>query len=94
MKTRDVSQERRQLELSQLKQIQQSGVATKTAKGGIQIKQPVTVKLNQNIVNNLNAGASKIRVDANTKTGTGAGQSNAGAGVANHSVIAATRAQR
>jgi hypothetical protein len=69
--TREVSQERRQLERSQLQRLQASGAATKTKTGGIQIKQPVKVKLDQKTVNNLNAGASKIRTDAGRTTDVG-----------------------
>jgi hypothetical protein len=69
--TREVSQERRQLERAQLQRLQASGAATKTKTGAVQIKQPVKMKLDQKIVNNLNAGASKIRTDAGRKTDVG-----------------------
>ena len=72
LKTREASQERRQLEQGQLKQLQQSGVAATSKGGAVQIKQPVKVKLDPKIVTNLNAGASKIRPDATARASQGA----------------------
>jgi len=83
LKTREVAQERRTLEHAQLQRLQDSGGAVRNAQGAVQIKQPITVKLDPKTVTNLNAGASKVRVDTTTRaanTGVNTGtQGNVGA---------------
>jgi len=93
-KTRDVSQERQQLEHAQLQRLQTSGGAAGQARGGAApIRQPVTLKLNNNMVSNLNAGASKVAVANNNQANAGAGtRTNAGnAGVGANTNTGANR---
>ena len=86
LKTRELGNQRRTLEQNQLQQLRASSGAPKG--GGrptpVALKQPVKVKLDQQTVSNLNAGASKVKIPGSAGAGAGAkggGQANTGAGV-------------
>jgi hypothetical protein len=79
-KTRDLSAQRRTLEQTQLQTLRASGGAAAPGRKGapVQLKQPVKVKLDSQVVSNLSAGASKTRLpSANVGTGA-AGKGGAG----------------